>query len=69
MEAYFYHPRRKICRRRKVASVLERPQFETCHSGGEASSSCFVAACNRKLIPNYGTCFRSSKMHCAQIKR
>lgn len=27
MEAYFYHPRRKICRRRKVAWVLERPQF------------------------------------------
>ena len=27
MEAYFYHPRRKICRRRKGAWVLERPQF------------------------------------------
>ena len=27
MEAYFYHPRRKIWRRRKVAWVLERPQF------------------------------------------
>ena len=27
MEAYFYHPRRKICCRRKVAWVLERPQF------------------------------------------
>ena len=27
MKAYFYHPRRKICRRRKVAWVLERPQF------------------------------------------
>ena len=27
MEAYFYHPWRKICRRRKVAWVLERPQF------------------------------------------
>ena len=29
MEAYFYHPRRKTSRRRKVAWVLERPQFET----------------------------------------
>ena len=27
MEANFYHSRRKICRRRKFAWVLERPQF------------------------------------------
>ena len=26
-EAYFLHSQRKICRRRKVAWVLERPQF------------------------------------------
>ena len=91
-EANFLHSQR-ICRRRKVAWVLERPQFwfehmllnqyanniwrehfrisrqtfqficnlvrphlptrhkhATSDSSGEASSCCFVAACNRKFV-------------------